>query len=131
MFQELETSVYIPPTIFEHTQCLLPVCPEPDTYDLQFIVYKNAKLFLELEPENTHAVVEGNVISAKIGKTGGDWLHRWGGGGVLRIRFDVLHHRTSEIIYSGTCVDRSPHWPLKSGLSRQVVIGYRFSFIEM
>ncbi len=33
--------------------------------------------------------------------------------------------------YSRTCLERPPHWPQKCGLSRQVVFGDRFSYIEM
>ncbi len=33
--------------------------------------------------------------------------------------------------YSRTCLERLPHWPQKYGLSRQVVSGDRFSYIEM
>ena len=35
------------------------------------------------------------------------------------------------IIYSGTCLERPPHWTYKCGLSRQVVFGDRFNYIEM
>ena len=40
------------------------------------------------------------------------------------------HHCTSSS-YSGTCLERPPNWPQKCGLSKQVVYGDRFSYIEM
>ncbi len=33
--------------------------------------------------------------------------------------------------YSGTCLERPPQWAQKYGLSRQVVFGDRFNYIEM
>ncbi len=34
-------------------------------------------------------------------------------------------------VYSRTCLEIPPYWPLKSGLSRRVVFGDRFNYIEM
>ncbi len=40
-------------------------------------------------------------------------------------------HNLCHTLYSRTCLERPPHWLQKCGLSRQVVSGDRFSYIEM
>ncbi len=40
-------------------------------------------------------------------------------------------HSLLPFVYSRTYLERPPHWPQKCGLSRQVVSGDRFNYIEM
>ncbi len=39
----------------------------------------------------------------------------------------ILH----SLYYSRPCLERPPHWPHKCGLSRQVIFGDRFNYIDM
>ena len=79
--QELEASIHIPADIFRNVRCLYPLCSQSDFFHLQFIVYKNAKLFPVLHSQNieleTEQEVITSVISANIGTVyylSCDWL---------------------------------------------------------
>jgi len=64
LLQNLEASIHIPADIFKSVRCI-PVCSH--SFKLQFVAYKNAKLFPLLGPSSSDMVVKSSVISARIG----------------------------------------------------------------
>lgn len=61
--QTLEASVRIPADIFKNVHCI-PVCSH--SFKLQFVAYKNSKLFPVLGHASSDMVVKSSVISARI-----------------------------------------------------------------
>ncbi len=48
-----------------------------------------------------------------------------------KVKLNFGTYTPNYLVYSGTCLERPPHWPQKCGLSSQVVSGDRFSCTEM
>ncbi len=71
-FQNWEAFIHVPGTVLQNIDCNSTNCPERGDFILQFIVYKNAKLFPVFgsdEEERKRAdFVSTSVISSTLGK---------------------------------------------------------------
>ena len=65
----MEAFIHIPATVLQTVRCVYPVCSD-NTFTLQFITYRNARLFPIIHRHSFKRQpleVTTNVISAKIG----------------------------------------------------------------
>lgn len=85
---DLEAAIHVPGSVFKNVPCKFPYCSTNKGFKLQFVVYKNAKLFPVLDAEGTREerqekqkvkekegeetssrdIVSTPVISTQIGK---------------------------------------------------------------
>ncbi|KAK2144259.1 hypothetical protein LSH36_773g00046 [Paralvinella palmiformis] len=92
---ELEASIHIPGDIFHSVRCLYPLCSKSDSFHLQFIVYKNSKLFPVVGRSGNRAsqqrvvtsVISANIAGVSVDNTSSPIVTK------LRLPEKVANHR--------------------------------------